>query len=373
MYFSSVDFKIVRKNGQNVLVIITKPAWNAHGDIRAGIAFEDDFNGHSDYQFRLEYNKFDLNSLGGEWRNRIEVGKKKLVKTEIYQPLDYDHIYFARSNVYFEKVKHYITPASVYDDVDSNDKTLELYSTNYGGIVAFGMIFDAISQVELGLDIKKVSPSMNIFFDNGEEIVYDTIKQEQNLAQIYATFLIDSLDNPFFPKSGFKGKLKYYKNIKMLRSNLEYSQLYGEISYAYTFGRNIITPYIKYGTTINSTNFKESSDISAFYHLGGLFNISGRSTYYQTGDEMFFGSINYRYAVLSNKFLSSITSEAYIGASLEAGKAWYNEEKGLDIKDVLFGSSVYLAIDTILGPFYLAYGYSDRNHQSVYFSLGKSY
>ena len=157
------------------------------------------------------------------------------------------------------------------------------------------------------------------------------------------------------------------------QSDLKYSQLFTEFSYTFSNDKHILTPYIKYGTTIGSNDFKDSQDISAYYHLGGLFNISGRSTYYQTGDEMFFASLNYRYAVISNKFLSSITSEAYIGASIESGKAWYNEDNGFNLNDLLFGSSVYLAIDTILGPFYLAYGYSDSNHQSVYFSLGKSY
>ena len=88
---------------------------------------------------------------------------------------------------------------------------------------------------------------------------------------------------------------------------------------------------------------------------------------------MFFGSLNYRYSVVSNKFLNSITSAAYIGASIETGKAWYNYDENFNTHDLLFGSSVYFAIDTILGPFYFAYGYSDTNHQTVYFSLGKSY
>jgi NTE family protein len=373
MYFSSVDFKLVRKNAKNVLVIITKPAWNAHGDIRAGLAFEDDFNGHSDYQFRLEYNKYNLDSYGGEWRNRLEVGKRKLIKTEIYQPLDYKHITYFISNVYYEKVKHYVTPHSAYEDVKNEDKTLPLYSTNYGGILGFGINLGTTSGFEIGFETKKVQPSMDIFFEQNGEVVYETIEESQRLSQVYMIYAIDSLDNPFFPQEGFKAKAKYYKNIKVLNSSLKYSQLYGEISYAFSIGRSTIVPFVKYGKTYNAEDFKDSQDISAYYHLGGLFNISGRSTYHQTGDEMFFGSLNYRYSVVSNKFLNSITSAAYIGASVETGKAWYNYNENFNTHNLLFGSSVYFAIDTILGPFYFAYGYSDTNHQTVYFSLGKSY
>jgi NTE family protein len=167
--------------------------------------------------------------------------------------------------------------------------------------------------------------------------------------------------------------MKYYKNIKEFNSKIKYSQLNFIASLAKTYNKHTIVPILKLGSTLNKQGLVDSNDISAYYHLGGLFNISGRPTYNKTGDEMIFGSLNYRYSVISNQFLSSITSEAYLGCSLEAGKTWYKRYENLNKDDFLMGSSVYLAIDTVLGPFYLAYGYSDTNHQTVYFSLGKSY
>ncbi len=374
MIFSSVDFKIERRESQNVLVIITKPSWNAHGDIRAGIEFEDDFNGHSDYQVRLEYNKYNLNSYGGEWRNRIEVGKRRGIKSEIYQPLDYTQLTYVRLNGYWEKEKHYVPPSFITgDDTLTNDKTLTLYSENYGGVLGFGMSVGTVSQFEVGLELKSVQPSVDIFVVTPQQDYYTTYSQEQKLSQLYTHFKLDSFDNPFFPKSGYKAMARYYKNVKILNSKLKYSQFYADASVAYSVGKGTLVPTLRYGTTFNETGLQNSRDISAYYHLGGLFNISGRSTYNKTGDELLFGALNYRYSVISNKFLSSITSEAYIGCSIEAGKAYYQNFESFENSKLLIGSSVYMAIDTILGPFYFAYGYSDRNHQTVYFSLGKSY
>jgi len=167
--------------------------------------------------------------------------------------------------------------------------------------------------------------------------------------------------------------VRYYKNVKVLNSKLNYSQLYTDFSGAYSFGKSTIVPTLRFGTTFNETGLENARDISAYYHLGGLFNISGRSTYNKTGDELLFGSLNYRYSIIANKFLSSITSEAYVGCSVEAGKAYYRNIESFNSAKLLVGSSLYLAIDTILGPFYFAYGYSDTSHQTVYFSLGKSY
>ena len=384
MYFSSVDYKVVRKEGKNTLVIIAKPAWNARGDIRAGIEFEDDFNGHSDYQVRIEYNKYDLNAYGGEWRNRVEIGKRRMLKTELYQPLDYTHLIYVRLNGYIEKVKHYVTPNFVINNEDlTNDQTIPVESENIGAVGGFGVNLGSIAQIEAGLSLKKVKPSVDVFLLNSTQAAasFETLSRKQNLTKLYAALRLDSLDTPFFPKRGYKAALAYSTNIKKLGSSVAFSQIYAEAAGSFTYAGGTFVPKLKVGKTLNSggLNVKDDAgnasvqDIDAYYHLGGLFNISGRPTYNKTGDELLFASLNYRYSVLSNRFLSSITSEAYIGCSFESGKTWYRSKESFNRHDILFGSSVYLAIDTILGPFYLAYGYSDTKHQTVYFSLGKSY
>lgn len=384
MYFSSVDYKLVHKNGKNTLVIITKPAWNAQGDIRAGIEFEDDFNGHSDYQVRIEYNKYDLNAYGGEWRNRVEVGKRRMLKTELYQPLDYTQLTYIRLNAYIEKVKHYVTPNFVANsDELTNDQTIPLESDNRGAVGGLGINIGSIAQIEAGMSLKEVEPSFDVFLYNGagNAVQFETVSKKQKLTKLYALLRVDNLDNPFFPKKGYKAGLGYSKNIKKFGSSVSFSQIYAEATGSFSYARGTLVPTVRVGKTLNlnGLNVQDEAgnnsvqDIDAYYHLGGLFNISGRPTYNKTGDEMLFGSLNYRYSIIANPFLSSITSEAYLGCSIESGKTWYRSKENFNRHGMLFGSSVYLAIDTVLGPFYLAYGYSDKQHQTVYFSLGKSY
>jgi len=388
MYFSSAEYKVIRKDAKNVLVITTQPGWNVNGDIRAGIAFEDDFNGHSDYQVRFEYNKYNLNSFGGEWRNRVEVGKRRLLQTEIYQPVNSTQEGYVRVNGYYEKVKHYVTPQFLLDEFSNVDeeKTTPLYSLNYGGILGLGFNMGSTMQVEVGMKIRKVNPSTDLFvYDevNGE-FDYITAETTQRLTQFYGYYKLDSLDNPFFPKSGLRGGLGYMQNISAFGSHVKYSQAYGELAGAYSFGKGTLVPHVKFGATLNSGGLDDVAtdgngeavsvqDVEAYFHLGGLFNISGRPTYYTSGDQLIYGSLNYRYSILSNQFLKSITSEAYIGCSIEAAKTWYKNRTTFADTKTLVGSSVYIAIDTIIGPLYLAYGYSDTSNQTVYFSLGRSY
>lgn len=388
MYFSSAEYKVIRRNAQNILVITTEPSWNVNGDIRLGVAFEDDFNGHSDYQVRFEYNKYNLNSFGGEWRNRVEVGKRRLIQSEIYQPINSTQDGYLRINGYYEKVKHYVTPQFLLDEyINVNEeKTTPLYSLNYGGTLGFGINIGSTIQVESGMELRKVNPSTDLFIFDAYKDQFDYVTAEtiQRLSRFYLDFRIDSFDNPFFPKKGVRGGIGYVQNFDIFGSNIKYSQVYGKFTGAYSIGKGTLVPNIKLGSTLNSGGLDDAGkdgtskpiavqDVESYFQLGGLFNISGRPTYYMSGDQLVYGSLNYRYSIMSNKFLSSITSEAYLGCSFEVGKTWYKKRSTFADTKTLVGSSIYVAIDTIIGPLYLAYGYSDSSNQTVYFSLGRSY
>jgi NTE family protein len=61
--------------------------------------------------------------------------------------------------------------------------------------------------------------------------------------------------------------------------------------------------------------------------------------------------------------------KAYVGASLERGNVWQNS------KDVSFGNtitagSVFLGVDTPIGPLYLTYGHANTGDYSFYIYLG---
>ena len=62
----------------------------------------------------------------------------------------------------------------------------------------------------------------------------------------------------------------------------------------------------------------------------------------------------------------------YLGLSLEAGNVW---QKGEEIhhKDFIASSSVYLGIDTALGPVAFGFGNAHNHVDTFYFYLGKNF
>ena len=62
----------------------------------------------------------------------------------------------------------------------------------------------------------------------------------------------------------------------------------------------------------------------------------------------------------------------YIGASLEAGNVW-GDRSDIRLDDVLFAGSIFLGLDTPLGPVYIAYGHAEGGNDSAYLFLGQTF
>ena len=111
------------------------------------------------------------------------------------------------------------------------------------------------------------------------------------------------------------------------------------------------------------------TDLPAYnqFTLGGLFSLSGLERGQLRGPYagVVRGGMLYRLA----RGPSPIAKGVYFGAYAEAGNVWdQSDEIG---EDLIFAGTVLFGIDTILGPFYLAYGAADTGQDGFYVSLGQ--
>ena len=60
----------------------------------------------------------------------------------------------------------------------------------------------------------------------------------------------------------------------------------------------------------------------------------------------------------------------YVGLTLESGNVW-EKTNDMALDDLIMAGSIFLGIDTFLGPVYLGYGKAESGHDSIYFYLGK--
>jgi len=63
---------------------------------------------------------------------------------------------------------------------------------------------------------------------------------------------------------------------------------------------------------------------------------------------------------------------AYVGMSMEYGNVYEERDDiSLATDNALLAASIFLGVDTVVGPVYLGYGHAEQGHDSVYLFLGR--
>lgn len=63
----------------------------------------------------------------------------------------------------------------------------------------------------------------------------------------------------------------------------------------------------------------------------------------------------------------------YIGASVEYGGVWSDNDLGLGNAPLYNAGSVFFGVDSPIGPIMLAYGRTEQNLEAVYLIVGTSF
>ena len=106
------------------------------------------------------------------------------------------------------------------------------------------------------------------------------------------------------------------------------------------------------------------------FALGGFLRLSGFQHNQLTAQHAALGEVVYykKLGVMPR----GLGNATYLGGSLEAGNVW-QDRHDIASSDLIWAGSVFFGADTVLGPFYLAYGQSQGNTSSVYLVLGQTF
>ena len=89
------------------------------------------------------------------------------------------------------------------------------------------------------------------------------------------------------------------------------------------------------------------------------------------GPSMAIGSVTYLREI--NRFKTSIIGGAYyLGVSLEAGNVW-RVGSDVSLSNRRYAGSVFVGIDSPLGPVYVAYGRAEGGRSALTFQLGVAF
>jgi len=349
-YFEQVHYRVVHKGGDNTLVISARGKRSGTDYLRVGLNLSDDMRGDSAFNLGASYRINGINRLGAEWLTRAQIGDQQELYTEFYQPLDVGSRYFVAPYLRAESTN--------VESVMDNDPIAEYRLERYG----------------FGLNVgRQIGNNGEIRFGVGEAWGEANVRiGERDLPKVSFTegfyelkYSFDSLDNVYFPHSGENIGLSLRQFDQGLGSDQDYRQLEFKLDKALSDGSNTWVFGGRYGRTLNKAEVVPSS-----FLLGGARQLSGFRQDAISGQNINLTRAVY-YRRLTPRAYLPLDFPLYIGASLERGRAWDNDND-FD-SGYINAASIFLGFDTPLGPLNFSYGFNDDDEKALYLNLGQTF
>lgn len=350
--FSGVNYTVEEKDGKNTLVVLVRERPEQHY-VRFGLELEAALSRQASFNFFASHRMKWLNEYGGEWRNDVVLGRDVLLQTEFYQPLSARQYLFVAP-----RLSYSVEPLDLYVDdlkvAEYRDQTA-LFQFDLGAN------FLQYGEARLGVAVGHRR------FDLQSGGVLLPGAGTTSIGRFSTEIKLDQLEGINFPTRGYSAYGGAYTSTEMLGADDEYNLWNGEVTAAASIGRHTLEAHVAAGGPIGS------SPIPAYDQqgLGGFLKLSGLSLDQLRSDRYAFGRLIYRTKLAEIPMFEGV----YVGGSLEAAKlrplipVW--EGKPVEGQLLVRAGSVFLGVDSPLGPVYVGYGYANRDNQAIYLFLGR--
>jgi len=288
-----------------------------------------------------------LNSLGAEWRNDVQLGFHNRLSSELYQPLSF------RSGAF------------VAPRVELNERPIAFFVE--GRRIGEYTVASSRLHLDAGLQNKYGEVRLGAFAGRlkaTEDFGLITLLPDYSVAQTgyTAAATLDQIDRPQFPRSGVFLTLKAYGVVHSDDPEGVYGKAEGFALVAKTWGDHTVQLAAYHGDTVHG-----ETPIYDPFLLGGFLRGSGYRM-----DELFGARASLVRAVYTSRLATlphPLGSGVYVGGSLEATRATLGLEGDNRTRP---SASVFLGVDTFLGPAYFAFGQalSGDKPWSFYLILG---
>jgi NTE family protein len=349
--YERITYEVEQRDGKTGLAV--QPVDKGWGPnfLRFGLRLSDDFAGRNSYQLIGEVNFTGLNEHGGESRNRIELGRVTGLHGEFYQPFG-------------DAGQYYVAP---YLDYRAYNFPLGADGAAANSAIAEYRRSSSTAAVDLGYTPNstwRLSSTFGYSYDEarrrvGTPDLPGVVSNTYGSVRLRATR--DSLDDSGFPSRGTRLDLSHEFLFGAQDSGTsDVSRMSWDTAFSYGANRWLL------GARVHSSG-GDGALLSTFGTLGGLGNLSGYTENQLLANQIALGRVVY-YRRL-NDATQLISVPVYLGGSLEAGGIWDSRE-AINREDLIGAGSVFVGIDTFLGPMFLGFGHAEGGNNSFYLSFG---
>jgi NTE family protein len=348
--FEHVSYRFLEEPNRRVLVVDAVEKTFGMDAVRFGLGLSSDFKGDAYFNLIASHRRYWLNSLGGEWRTDLQIGRTNSLRTELYQPLVPEGWFFVAPNAGIER-----RSTNLY----RREERVASYDVNSGLVgLDVGSVIGTYGEARIGASYGFVKPEL----DTGPAILApgSSVKQGAFTGKL----ILDQLDSAHFPRSGWRASGRLFNSNSALGTDDAYTKWDLEGTTVYSFGDHTLNFALKAGGRIGGDPLPRYD----LFQWGGFLQQSGYPTGALVGQKLAFGRVMYYHRILRG----SIFEGAYGGISLELGKM--REPLVPDSPtELLKSAAIFVAADSPVGPAYLGYGRTSDGIGNFYFYLGRAF
>lgn len=347
--FENVSYEIVDIDGKTGVVLTAiEKSWGPNY-LQGGLALEGNFSGSNSFTIAAAYTRTAINPLGGELRSILQLGSERRLFTEWYQPLDINTRWFINPIVEIQKRN-----LNLFSN--SGNKLAEYEVSQYGFNLEAGRELGFWGEMRGGFRWATGSAKLA----TGDPSL---ARGNFNKGEGFLRLSLDTLDNAYFPRTGSAGTIEYLASREAFGADSDYDQILSSYLMVQPLGER---DSIIFGGNFSST-LNDNAPTEAMLRSGGFLRLSGFNENQITGQHL---------ALLRSVYLRRINDfnlmPTYFGASIELGNT-FSEISDISSNNALAAGSLFLGVDTLLGPIYVGYGLTEGGNGAGFLFLGNPF
>lgn len=317
--------------------------------VRVGLRLRDDFEGNTSFDAALRLVLTDINRYGAEWIWDGQVGGNPRLGTELYLPLSLRRRWF-------------LEPAAMYEvrnlpqyDGDHQVGELRVSSLSYGG--ALGREIGNSGELRVGGERTLGEQRVRLGQETGDPVDFQ-------FSELFARYRFDSLDSASFARHGQAATIEWRGQVSNRQLERVSDSLWLDWRGTYSWDSNTLMAWVSAGSLLDA----DFADARSYFTLGGFLHLSGLPEDSLIGPQVGIGRLVYL-RELGSGGEGFLNVPVFAGASLELGNVW-NRRQDISVSSARKNSSLFLGLDTPLGPALFSLGYDSSGRHAFYLSLG---
>ena len=321
--------------------------------LRFGLQLQSDFNGNSSFNAAARSTMAEITKYGGEWVVDLQVGETPRISTEVYLPAGYRSRWFVMPHAQFE-IRN-LPVVTVEEEILAEYR---VRSTDFG--IDLGRELGNYGEIRIGTGRTVGSARVQV----GDPLLPPTEFDTQNF---FSEFRYDTVDNVNFPRRGATFQLGWKGERGIGGDTSDADLMVFDQLYAHSWGRHTAILWTSAGTRLDN----DADVLRSYFSLGGFLNMSGITPESLVGPNFAIARGIY-YRQVGRRGQGFLNVPVYVGASIEAGNVW-SSRHDISFDTARTNGSLFVGLDTLLGPVYFATGFDEGGGSAYYLFLGRTF